>query len=103
MTPYAVLPLGGTLGAVTPAATTSPAAALAVTVVLLLVLSAVLWSFLRRARRGGVLPLDVDRGEPPRLPEPLSPDLLPGEVAPSLEAGPGADEDGRAPDDGDRA
>lgn len=38
-----------------------PVAVLGVTVVLLLLLGAVFWSFLRRARREGVAPLAVDR------------------------------------------
>jgi hypothetical protein len=60
---------------------TGPLAALVVTVVLLLVLGAVFWSFLRRAGKGGVPPLDVDRLDAPRLPEPADPTTLPTEAA----------------------
>ncbi len=59
---------------------TGPLAALVVTVVLLLVLGAVFWSFLRRAHRGGVSPLEVDRLDAPRLPEPADPAVLPAET-----------------------
>ena len=58
---------------------TGPIAALIVTVVLLLVLGAIFWSFLRRASKGGVPPLDVDRLDAPRLPEPADPAVLPAE------------------------
>jgi hypothetical protein len=60
---------------------TGPLAALVVTVVLLLVLGAIFWSFLRRASKGGVSPLAVDRLDAPRLPEPADPTVLPDEVA----------------------
>jgi hypothetical protein len=60
---------------------TGPLAAVIVTLVLLLVLGAIFWSFLRRARRGGVSPLAVDRLDAPRLPEPADPTVLPGEAA----------------------
>jgi hypothetical protein len=54
-----------------------PVAALVVTVVLLLLVGAVFWSFLRRSRREGVAPLAVDLLEPERLPEPADPAELP--------------------------
>ena len=66
-TAYAVL-----LGAAGPAPT-SPAAVLAVTVLLLLLLGAVFWSFLRRARRQGVAPLAVDRRSTAPAPTPARP------------------------------
>jgi hypothetical protein len=69
LTSYAV-PLGE-------ATTAGPLAALVVTVVLLLLLGAVFWSFLRRSRRDGVAPLAVDRLEPRHLPEPPDPTELP--------------------------
>jgi hypothetical protein len=56
---------------------TGPLAALIVTAVLLLVVGAVFWSFLRRARKGGVTPLAVDRLDAPHLPEPADPTVLP--------------------------
>ncbi len=59
---------------------TGPLAALIVTVVLLLILGAIFWSFLRRARKGGVSPLAVDRLDAPRLPEPADPTVLPTEA-----------------------
>ena len=54
-----------------------PLAALVVTVVLLLVVGAVFWSFLRRASKQGVSPLEVDTLEAPHLPEPADPTALP--------------------------
>lgn len=69
LTSYAV-PLGE-------ATTAGPLAALVVTVVLLLLLGAVFWSFLRRSRRDGVAPLAVDSLEPRHLPEPADPTELP--------------------------
>ena len=71
-----------TYGAVLAAATrTGPVVALVVTVVLLLLVGAVFWSFLRRSRREGVAPLAVDLLEPEHLPEPADPAELsrPGE------------------------
>ena len=59
---------------------TGPLAAVIVTVVLLLVLGAIFWSFLRRAGKGGVAPLAVDRLDAPRLPEPADPTVLPTEA-----------------------
>ena len=59
---------------------TGPLAALIVTVVLLLILGAIFWSFLRRARKGGVSPLAVDRLEAPHLPEPTDPAELPSQL-----------------------
>ena len=56
---------------------TGPLAALIVTVVLLLIVGAIFWSFLRRASKGGVSPLAVDRLEAPHLPEPTDPAELP--------------------------
>jgi hypothetical protein len=56
---------------------TGPLAALIVTVVLLLIVGAIFWSFLRRARKDGVSPLEVDRLEAPHLPEPADPAELP--------------------------
>ena len=58
------------------ATTAGPLAALVVTVVALLLLGAVFWSFLRRSRRGGVAPLAVDSLEPRHLPEPPDPSEL---------------------------
>jgi hypothetical protein len=58
-------------------ARTGPVAALVVTVVLLLVVGAIFWSFLRRASKDGVSPLEVDRLEAPHLPEPEDPAELP--------------------------
>ena len=58
-------------------ARTGPLAALVVTVVLLLVAGAIFWSFLRRASKQGVSPLEVDRLEAPHLPEPEDPAELP--------------------------
>jgi len=69
MTTYAVV-----LGEATKA---GPVAALVVTGVLLLLLGAVFWSFLRRSRREGVAPLAVDLLEPGHLPEPADPAELP--------------------------
>ena len=67
-----------TYGVVLTAATkTGPVAALVVTVVLLLLVGAVFWSFLRRSRREGVAPLAVDLLEPEHLPEPADPAELP--------------------------
>jgi len=59
------------------AARTGPLAALIVTVVLLLVVGAIFWSFLRRASKQGVSPLEVDRLAAPHLPEPADPTELP--------------------------
>ena len=65
------------LRVVADAARTGPLAALIVTVVLLLIVGAVFWSFLRRASRDGVSPLEVDRLAAPQLPEPADPTELP--------------------------
>jgi len=54
-----------------------PLAVLVVTVVLLLVVGAIFWSFLRRASKQGVSPLEVDTLEAPHLPEPADPTELP--------------------------
>ena len=62
-------------------ASAGPLAILAVTAALLLLLAAVFWSFLRRARREGVAPLAVDRLEPPRLAEPADPRMPSTETA----------------------
>jgi hypothetical protein len=56
---------------------TGPLAALVVTVVVLLVVGAIFWSFLRRASKQGVSPLEVDRLDAPHLPEPADPAELP--------------------------
>ncbi len=62
------------------AAAANTLGAIVVTVVVLLALGAVFWSFLRRA--GTVrAPLAVDRRAAPRLPEPADPGDLPGSVA----------------------
>ena len=42
-----------------------------------LVVGAIFWSFLRRASKRGVSPLEVDRLEAPHLPEPEDPAELP--------------------------
>jgi hypothetical protein len=57
-----------------------PLAALVVTVVLLLVVGAIFWSFLRRARKQGVSALEVDRFDAPHLPEPPDPTVLAAEA-----------------------
>ena len=64
-----------------------PVAAFVVTVVLLLLLGAVFWSFLRRSRREGVAPLAVDLLEPEHLPEPADPAELPRPSGPAEEPG----------------
>jgi hypothetical protein len=56
---------------------TGPLAALIVTVLLLLVVGAIFWSFLRRASKQGVSPLEVDTLAAPHLPEPADPTELP--------------------------
>ena len=77
-----------TYGAVLAAATrTGPVVALVVTVVLLLLVGAVFWSFLRRSRREGVAPLAVDLLEPEHLPEPADPAELPRPSGPAEEPG----------------
>jgi hypothetical protein len=58
-----------------------PVTVLVVTALALLLLAAVFWSFLRRARRDGVEPLAVDRLDAPRLPEPSAPTELAAEPA----------------------
>jgi len=70
-----------TLAATTPA---GPLAILAVTVVVLLVVGAIFWSFLRRASRDGVSPLAVDSLDAPHLPEPPDPTVLAAEVEPPV-------------------
>ena len=62
-----------------------PLTVLVVTVVLLLLLGAVFWSFLRRARHGGIEPLAVDRLDAPRRPEPPAPSVLPADAAGAAE------------------
>jgi len=57
-----------------------PLAAAAVTVVVLLLVGAALWSFLRRSRARGVAALAVDQLEAPRLPEPPEPRVLAAEA-----------------------
>ena len=52
---------------------------LAVTAVLLLVVGAIFWSFLRRASKDGVSPLEVDRLDPPHVPEPPDPTVISGD------------------------
>ena len=59
------------------AVSAGPLAVLLVTVVLLLVVGAIFWSFLRRARKQGVSPLEVDTLAAPHLPEPADPTELP--------------------------
>jgi hypothetical protein len=54
-----------------------PLAVLVVTVVLLLVVGAIFWSFLRRSSKKGVSPLEVDTLEARHLPEPADPTVLP--------------------------
>ena len=68
-----------------------PVAALVVTVVLLLLLGAVFWSFLRRSRREGVAPLAIDLLEPEHLPEPADPAAQPPTSATAEEPGPAQD------------
>lgn len=51
---------------------------LAVTAVLLLVVGAIFWSFLRRASKDGVSPLEVDLLDPPHVPEPSDPTVISG-------------------------
>ena len=55
------------------AATRGSLAALIVTVVVLLALGAVFWSFLRRGGAADIAPLAVDQLEAPRVPEPTDP------------------------------
>lgn len=62
--------------AVSTAAKDHPVTATILTVVLLLILGTVLWSFLRRSRRDGVLPLAVDRLDEAHPPEPADPAQL---------------------------
>ena len=62
------------------ATSASPLTVLVVTAVALLLLAAVFWSFLRRARHGGVEPLAVDRLDAPHLPEPPEPTVLAAEA-----------------------
>jgi hypothetical protein len=83
---------GGTVAATGYAATlaegatrTGPVTVLVVTAVALLLLAAVFWSFLRRARHGGVEPLAVDRLDAPHLPEPPAPTVLATDAAGPVE------------------
>ena len=60
------------------AASGSTLTAVVVTIVVLLLLGLVFWSFLRRGSVSGIAPLAVDRRAAPRVPEPVDPDLSPG-------------------------
>lgn len=73
----------GAGSASTLAATRGSLAALIVTVVVLLALGAVLWSFLRRGGAADIAPLAVDQLEAPRVPEPTDPTLLGSGAAPT--------------------